>query len=140
MSRPASILRALAAGVHPADLPRARSLGRGCQREAWRVGPFVVKANTPAYSSSENPTLPTRAPLTIPRAVFARLRLAAPTCWYVQTWIVMPFYRTLSYAAFALRLPVKERGARQYHRGKWLDISAANCGVDARGVLHAFDW
>lgn len=121
--------RALLSGHYPSKLPGAVLIGEGSQRKAWRIGAYVVKARVNGgYQLDDTP----------PVAVLASLGIRWTRQMRAGAWVIQPYYAPdVTHRA---NLAVYHAGGLLEWRGHYLDIRSANCGVDARGNLVAFDF
>lgn len=74
---------------------QARSIGSGAQRTAYRVGKYVVKANTCAFELSEFPEAVRVRMTRVPSKVIRSVGLLPPKVWYAgkrREYVIMPFY------------------------------------------------
>lgn len=148
-------------GRHPSRLPSATFLGGGAQRRAWRVGEYVVKANTrPWTKSAERYTWrpqPVRdggrilrrdlkrtarvGPRT--RRVFRACGLDVPKQIAVKHWLVQEYLTPMNWDE--MTAVMQEAEDRDYdafcelQHGPW-DVHFENVGRRANGQVVVFDW
>lgn len=128
-------------------------LGSGSQRTAYRVGNYVVKANTCAWQMTEFPSAIREATKRVPRKALRAAGFRAPACWYAgkrREWVIMPYYTPVRHspgmqAVFDDQFD-DDMGAPDV---EWqvapdltinLDVCARNSGVHPKGGFVAFDW
>jgi hypothetical protein len=114
---------ALRDGKEPSDLG-ALSLGFGCYREAWRIGPFVVKETCSKEDKAYYREFCGQRNLRFAPTV--RVETSDSRTWEIQL-----FYPRHQEGAWATN--------EWYH--DWIgDIHGDNVGKDRRGRWVAFDW
>jgi hypothetical protein len=125
----AGIKAALKSGVKPAKLPKAKHIGGGCFREAYKVGQWVVKKSHPhAHRETASRAMAAAKRVGVRLATTHKVQVAADT--YDVQW----FYK---------RLTLKEFNAIENHADildARLDLGAYNMGRTVEGALVAFDW
>lgn len=152
-------------GVDPKALRGVQKIGAGGQRTAFRIGEYVVKANTPAWNAhdyfdertarSRSRSKVPKAWRRVPRAALRAAGVSAPACWYAgpkRQWVVMPYYAPVAplindHEGAALYQDVQAATDRL---SRWqvapgveimLDIHEQNLGLHPKtGALVAFDW
>lgn len=130
----------------------AERLGKGSQRTAYRIGNYVVKANTCAWMANEWPEPVRQATRTVPRKVLRERGLAAPATWYAgkdRRWVIQRFYKLIEDSPRGNALYNKLLPHYWSHPIRWqiakdctidLDLHDENVGVTDDGRLVAFDW
>lgn len=122
-------------------------LGSGSQRTAYRIGNYVVKANTCAWELNEMPAAIRERCKRVPRAALHAAGLKAPATWYAgkrREWVVQRYYRR------SLECYYEQFDDNCYDpQVEWqvapglvihLDVAERNVGVRKDGELVAFDW
>ena len=144
-ARPLNEIRGwLKAGVRPDNLPGATYLNGGCDRYAYRVGAFVVKAAS-HYMQTEETTgksgrgwryLPDGAMVHMPVRKAPTARVAVPDGSVYEIQRYYPGLLTDRAKATAwMGSPDAARGAI------WgFDLHLGNLGLDRNGKIVAFDW
>lgn len=120
-----NLLRALNTGKQPSTLG-GRLIGSGSERDAWRVGDWVIKDWSP-FSDGE-PRY---------RRSIERLGICTAPTRRAGRWVVQPYY-----------IPYKDiiKGLRYDHLDTMFpeslttDLHTGNVGFTAEGELVAFDW
>lgn len=143
-----TLKEALRAGQTPRDLGGI-CLGSGIDREAWRIGPFVVKESSTWYTDSEEHRARRDAAFVLLRGQLRR----APTV-VVGEWDVQVMYRRLCPAQSDSPQPEDLKSRKAYSEwdlsktkqqayegpGYHIDAHGGNVGLDHRGRMVCFDW
>lgn len=127
-------------------------VGSGCQRTAYKVGPYVVKANTGAWATKRqgrfgsDPKIYERG-RHVPAKALRDGGVTPPRVWYAgarRQWVVMPYYSRKNASDVFYQ---KFRSGS--HQPRWqvapgvivyLDLHTENVGLRPDGALVAFDW
>lgn len=101
--------RALNRGTKPEDLRGVKRLAKGSQRQAWRLGNYVVKWNAPAWDAhdwynegsarSRRYSKVPHAWRRVPRAALREAGVMAPATWYAgpkRKYIIQRFYEPVA--------------------------------------------
>ena len=144
-----------------------RDLGSGCQRSAYLVGGYVVKANSGAWNMRNYSNKFKARYSRVPAKKLRALGIQPPRVWYAgprgkRVFVIMPYYRAGNCVpnpdpdsyVYVARIP--EVAAKFYRRFKtdhilpnWkvapgvtivLDLHDQNVGLRADGKIVAFDW
>lgn len=135
---------------------RGKRLGSGSQRTAYRIGDYVVKANTCAWELNEWDEDLKAKMMRVPRKALKDAGLVPVPTWYAgrkRQWVVQRYYGPA--LAHVLHGDDQFRSALglgwlDYPNVVWevapgvtigLDIAPRNCSVrESDGALVAFDW
>jgi hypothetical protein len=129
-----------------------KRIGHGSQRTAYRLGDYVVKANTEAWCSREYPSAFRVKAKRVPRKALSERGLAAPATWYAgknRQWVIQRFYPLAMDSMKGADLYKKVIGNYWGNPITWdvyggntvdLDIHTENVGIHPNGKLVAFDW
>ena len=131
-------------------------IGSGSQRKAWKVGNYVVKANTCAWALSEYPEAVRVKCLRVPVKALKAAGVQPPKVWYAgkkREWVIQPYYggQTLQD-----EMRVHDRFFETFHKSwgetsklwevapgltVYLDLAPRNCGLHpVTDEMVAFDW
>ena len=129
-----------------------KRIGHGSQRTAYRIGNYVVKANTCAWCANEWPPAVREATRSVPRKVMRERGLAVPAAWYAgknRKWVIQRYYPLAADSVRGNRLYNKVLARYWSNPIRWtiapdcvidLDLHDENVGIHESGKLVAFDW
>jgi hypothetical protein len=129
-----------------------KRIGNGSQRTAYKLGDYVVKANTCAWEVNEYPDAFRQRVSIVPRKALNSRGVMAPATWYAgenRKWVIQRFYPLAADSPAGNDLYNKVLYAYWKNPIIWnvaagvtvcLDMHDENVGVHPNGKLVAFDW